>query len=149
ILVPLKAAVGFLLSVFAAFGVVVAVFQWGWFADVLGVVPGPIISFMPVLLMAIIFGLAMDYEVFLVSGMREAHVRGQKPRAAIEHGYAQGARVVTAAALIMFFVFAAFVPEGAGVIKAIALGLAAGIAFDAFLVRMTLVPALMAIMGRW
>ncbi|GGA64520.1 RND transporter [Pseudoclavibacter endophyticus] len=149
VLVPLKAALSFLLSIFAAFGVVVAIFQWGWFADAMHVVPGPIISFMPVLLMAIIFGLAMDYEVFLVSGMREAHVRGEKPRAAIEHGFAQGARVVTAAALIMFFVFAAFVPEGAGVIKAIALGLAVGIAFDAFLVRMTLVPALMAIMGKW
>ncbi|MGO2110152.1 MAG: MMPL family transporter, partial [Pseudoclavibacter sp.] len=149
LLVPLKAALSFLLSIFAAFGVVVAVFQWGWFSDAMHVVPGPIISFMPVLLMAIIFGLAMDYEVFLVSGMREAHVRGEKPRAAIEHGFAHGARVVTAAALIMFFVFAAFVPEGAGVIKAIALGLAVGIAFDAFLVRMTLVPALMAIMGKW
>lgn len=149
ILVPLKAALSFLLSVFAAFGVVVAIFQWGWFADALGIVPGPIISFMPVLLMAIIFGLAMDYEVFLVSGMREAHVHGASPREAIVHGFAQGARVVTAAALIMIFVFAAFIPEGAGVIKAIALGLAAGIAFDAFLVRMTLVPALMAIMGRW
>lgn len=149
ILVPLKAALSFLLSVFAAFGVVVAIFQWGWFADAMHVVPGPIISFMPVLLMAIIFGLAMDYEVFLVSGMREAHVHGAPPRDAIVHGFTQGARVVTAAALIMFFVFVAFVPEGAGVIKAIALGLAAGIAFDAFLVRMTLVPALMSLMGKW
>ena len=148
ILVPLKAALSFLLSVVAAFGVVVAIFQWGWLAEALHVVPGPIISFMPVLLMAIIFGLAMDYEVFLVSGMREAFVRGADPKAAVEHGFAQGARVVTAAALIMFFVFAAFVPEGAGVIKAIALGLAAGIFFDAFLVRMTLVPALMALFGR-
>lgn len=147
LLVPLKAALSFLLSIFAAFGVVVAIFQWGWFADVLGVVPGPIISFMPILLMAIVFGLAMDYEVFLVSGMREAHVHGDGPREAIEHGFTAGARVVTAAALIMFFVFAAFVPEGAGVIKAIALGLAAGIFFDAFLVRMTLVPAVMALMG--
>nr|WP_244960789.1 MMPL family transporter [Pseudoclavibacter chungangensis] len=148
VLVPLKAALSFLLSVFAAFGVVVAIFQWGWFADALHIVPGPIISFMPILLLAIIFGLAMDYEVFLVSGMREAYVRGAPPKQAIEFGFAQGARVVTAAALIMFFVFAAFVPEGAGVIKAIALGLAAGIAFDAFLVRMTLVPALMALMGK-
>lgn len=147
ILVPLKAALSFLLSVFAAFGVVVAIFQWGWFADVLHVVPGPIISFMPILLMAIIFGLAMDYEVFLVSGMREAYVRSGNAKEAVETGFANGARVVTAAALIMFFVFAAFVPEGAGVIKAIALGLAAGIFFDAFLVRMTLVPAVMAMLG--
>ncbi|WP_424467351.1 MMPL family transporter [Pseudoclavibacter helvolus] len=147
ILVPLKAALSFLLSVFAAFGVVVAIFQWGWFADALHVVPGPIISFMPILLMAIIFGLAMDYEVFLVSGMREAYVRSGNARDAVETGFANGARVVTAAALIMFFVFAAFVPEGAGVIKAIALGLAAGIFFDAFLVRMTLVPAIMTMLG--
>lgn len=148
ILVPLKAALSFLLSVFAAFGVVVAIFQWGWLADVLGVVPGPIISFMPILLMAIVFGLSMDYEVFLVSGMREAAVHGHEPKEAVVRGFTGGARVVTAAALIMFFVFAAFVPEGAGVIKAIALGLAAGIAFDAFLVRMTLVPAVMALLGR-
>lgn len=148
VLVPLKAAFSFLLSVFAAFGVTVAVFQWGWFSDAMHVVPGPIISFMPIILMAIVFGLAMDYEVFLVSGMREAYVLGASPRQAVEQGFAQGARVVTAAALIMFFVFVAFVPEGAGVIKSIALGLAVGIAFDAFLVRMTLVPALMAILGR-
>lgn len=148
ILVPLKAALSFLLSVLAAFGVVVAIFQWGWLSEALGVVPGPIISFMPVLLMAIVFGLSMDYEVFLVSGMREAAVYGDAPRQAVIHGFTRAARVVTAAALIMFFVFAAFVPEGAGVIKAIALGLAAGIAFDAFLVRMTLVPAIMAILGK-
>ncbi|MFC5503309.1 MMPL family transporter [Lysinimonas soli] len=162
LLVPLKAAIGYLLSVLAAFGVVVAVFQWGWGASALGVVPGPILSFMPVLLMAILFGLAMDYEVFLVSGMREAYVHGvaQLPagatrkarnavaRRAIVSGFSGAARVVTAAALIMFFVFAAFVPEGAGVIKVIALGLAAGVFVDAFLVRMTLVPAVMALAGR-
>jgi RND superfamily putative drug exporter len=148
ILVPLKAAVSFLLSAFAAFGVVVMVFQDGALGTIMGIVPGPIISFLPVILLAIVFGLAMDYEVFLVSGMREAHVRGLKPREAIEEGFASAARVVTAAALIMFFVFVAFVPEGAGVIKVIALGLAAGIFFDAFLVRMTLVPALMALFGK-
>ncbi|NLT26797.1 MAG: MMPL family transporter [Microbacteriaceae bacterium] len=147
VLVPAKAAVSFLLSAFAAFGVVVLVFQDGVLGPILGIVPGPIIAFLPVLLLAIVFGLAMDYEVFLVSGMREAHVRGAPAREAIEEGFANAARVVTAAALIMFFVFFAFVPEGAGVIKVIALGLAAGIAFDAFLVRMTLVPALMALFG--
>jgi RND superfamily putative drug exporter len=162
LLVPVKAALGYLLSVFASFGVVVAVFQWGWGAEALGAVPGPILSFMPVLLMAILFGLAMDYEVFLVSGMREAYVHGSAKlpagssgrdrnvvaRRAIVSGFSGAARVVTAAALIMFFVFAAFVPEGAGVIKVIALGLASGVFIDAFLVRMTLVPAVMALAGR-
>lgn len=147
VLVPLKAALSFLLSAFAAFGVVVLIFQDGILGEFMGIVPGPIIAFLPIILLAIVFGLAMDYEVFLVSGMREAHVRGAKARDAIENGFANAARVVTAAALIMFFVFIAFVPEGAGVIKVIALGLAAGIAFDAFLVRMTLVPALMALFG--
>ena len=162
LLVPLKAALGYLLSVLASFGVVVAVFQWGWGGAALGAVPGPILSFMPVLLMAILFGLAMDYEVFLVSGMREAYVRGltKLPRDAsgaarnvlaknsIVSGFSGAARVVTAAALIMFFVFGAFVPEGSAVIKVIALGLAVGVFVDAFLIRMTLVPAVMALAGR-
>jgi RND superfamily putative drug exporter len=148
VFVPIKAAVGFLLSVLASFGVVVAVFQWGWFSDALGVVPGPILSFMPILLMAVLFGLAMDYEVFLVSGMREAWVHSGDAKASIRKGFSGAARVVTAAALIMFFVFASFIPDGAGVIKVIALGLAVGILADAFLVRMTLVPAAMALMGK-
>ncbi|MEO7349625.1 MAG: MMPL family transporter [Terrimesophilobacter sp.] len=158
VLVPIKAALGFLLSVVAAFGVTVAVFQWGWLGELVQLErAGPILSFMPILLMAVLFGLAMDYEVFLVSGMREEFVRATRgersnraeaARNAIPRGFASAARVVTAAALIMFFVFFAFVPEGAGMIKPIALGLATGIAFDAFLVRMTLGPALMALMGR-
>ena len=149
VLVPIKAALGFLLSVVASFGVVVAVFQWGWLGELLHVeTPGPILSFMPIILMAVLFGLAMDYEVFLVSGMREEYVRTGDAKYAVSRGFANGARVVTAAALIMFFVFFAFVPEGSGVIKPIALGLAVGIAFDAFLVRMTLVPALMTLFGR-
>ncbi len=149
VLVPIKAALGFLLSVVAAFGVTVAVFQWGWFGDLLQLgSTGPILSFMPILLMAVLFGLAMDYEVFLVSGMREEYVKTGNARLAISRGFANGARVVTAAALIMFFVFFAFVPDGGGMIKPIALGLATGIAFDAFLVRMTLGPALMTLMGK-
>ena len=149
VLVPLKAALGFLLSVVASFGVVVAVFQWGWGADLLNVEkPGPILSFLPILLMAVLFGLAMDYEVFLVSGMREEFVASRDARFAVEHGYSGAARVVVAAALIMFFVFFAFVPEGSGAIKPIALGLAVGVAFDAFLVRLTLVPAVMTVLGR-
>uniref|UniRef100_UPI0025C49B2A MMPL family transporter n=1 Tax=Herbiconiux sp. TaxID=1871186 RepID=UPI0025C49B2A len=106
IAVPIKAALGFVLSVGASFGVTVAVFQWGWLADLLHVnATGPIISFLPILLMAILFGLAMDYEVFLVSGMREEYVKSRDARRAIRIGFQHGARVVTAAALIMFFVF--------------------------------------------
>jgi putative drug exporter of the RND superfamily len=149
VLVPIKAALGFLLSVLASFGVLVAVFQWGWLADLFHVeTTGPILSFMPIILMAVLFGLAMDYEVFLVSGMREQFVHTGNAKFAVEQGFAGAARVVTAAALIMFFVFIAFVPEGTGAIKPIALGLATGVAFDAFLVRMTLVPALMTLFGK-
>jgi len=110
--------------------------------------PGPILSFMPIILMAVLFGLAMDYQVFLVSGMRESFVHSGQWRTSIEEGYTQGARVVVAAALIMFFVFFAFVPEGIALIKPIALGLAIGIALDAFVVRMTLVPAIMTLFGK-
>jgi RND superfamily putative drug exporter len=148
VFVPIKAAIGFLLSVFTSFGVVVAIFQWGWFSIALGVIPGPILSFLPILLMAVLFGLAMDYEVFLVSGMRETFVHTGDPKRAIVKGFSGAARVVTAAALIMFFVFASFIPAGAGIIKAMALGLAVGILADAFLVRMTLVPAAMALVGK-
>ncbi|MDZ8276806.1 MMPL family transporter [Microbacterium aquimaris] len=156
--VPLKAAAGYLLSVAAAFGVVAAVFEWGWFADALHVTRvGPVISFMPIILMGVLFGLAMDYQVFLVSRMREDYVHARRARrgraarltavGAVRTGFVSSARVVTAAAVIMFAVFAAFVPEGDSSIKPIALGLAVGIAVDAFLVRMTLVPAVMALLG--
>jgi putative drug exporter of the RND superfamily len=148
VFVPIKAAIGFLLSVFTSFGVVVAIFQWGWFGTSLGVIPGPILSFLPILLMAVLFGLAMDYEVFLVSGMRESFVHTGDAKKSIIAGFSGAARVVTAAALIMFFVFASFIPDGAGIIKAMALGLAVGILADAFLVRMTLVPATMALLGK-
>ncbi len=147
VFVPVKAALGFLLSAFGAIGVTVAIFQWGWFAELLHVEPGPILSFLPILLMAVLFGLAMDYEVFLVSGMREEFVKTGEARRSVVHGFQHAARVVTAAALIMFFVFFAFVPEGSGVIKGIAFALAIGVVFDAFLVRMTLVPAAMALAG--
>jgi RND superfamily putative drug exporter len=149
VLVPVKAAVGFLLSVAASFGAVVAVFQWGWFSDLLGVpATGPVISFLPVLLMAVLFGLAMDYEVFLVSRMREEYVHGAAPGEAVVTGARHAARVVVAAALIMFSVFASFVTIEDVIVKAIALGLAVGILVDAFLVRMTLVPAVLALLGR-
>lgn len=156
--VPIKAAAGYLLSVAAAFGIVALVFEWGVFADALHVSKtGPVISFMPIILMGVLFGLAMDYEVFLVSRMREDYVHLRRARggradrataiSAVRSGFTASARVVTAAAIIMFAVFAAFVPEGDINIKPIALGLAAGIAIDAFLVRMTLVPAVMALLG--
>lgn len=158
IAVPIIAALGYLLSVAAAFGVVAAVFEWGWFADLLHVArTGPVISFMPIILMGVLFGLAMDYQVFLVSRMREYYVHAVRARGghadrataigAVRSGFTASARVVTAAALIMFAVFAAFVPEGDASIKPIALGLAVGIAIDAFLVRMTLIPALMTLLG--
>jgi len=156
--VPVTAAIGYLLSIVAAFGVVGAVFEWGWFADALHVArTGPIISFMPIVLMGVLFGLAMDYQVFLVSRMREDFVhdrtrhdpatRREAAIRAVRSGFSSTARVVTAAALIMFAVFVAFVPEGDSSLKPIALGLASGIAIDAFLVRMTLIPAVMAILG--
>ena len=149
VLVPVKAAVGFLLSVAASFGAVVAVFQWGWLADVFGVpTTGPVISFLPVILMAVLFGLAMDYEVFLVSRMREEYVHGAAPRAAVVTGARHASRVVVAAALIMFSVFASFVTIEDVIVKAIAFGLAVGILVDAFVVRMTLVPAVLALLGR-
>lgn len=146
--VPIKATLGYLLSVGAAFGAVVAVFQWGWFADLLHVpTTGPVLSFMPIILMGVLFGLAMDYEVFLVSRIREEVVHGADAQTAIRTGFVGSARVVTAAAVIMFAVFAAFVPEGDASIKVIALGLAVGVFVDAFLVRMTLVPAVLALLG--
>ena len=158
--VPITAALGYLLSIVAAFGVVGAVFEWGWFADALHVAKvGPIISFMPIILMGVLFGLAMDYQVFLVSRMREDFVHDKDSKSpdratrraaaqrAVRSGFTGSAKVVTAAGLIMFAVFVAFVPEGDSSLKPIALGLAAGIAIDAFLVRMTLIPALMAILA--
>ncbi|MGY1841424.1 MULTISPECIES: MMPL family transporter [unclassified Modestobacter] len=149
ILVPVKAALGFLLSVGVSFGAVVAVFQWGWLADVFGVpTTGPVISFMPILLMAVLFGLAMDYEVFLVSRMREEYVHGAAPREAVVGGMRHASRVVVAAALIMFSVFGSFVTIEDVTVKAIAFGLAVGVLVDAFVVRMTLVPALLALLGR-
>ncbi|NLA64471.1 MAG: MMPL family transporter [Leucobacter sp.] len=146
--VPIKATLGYVLSVGAAFGAVVAVFQWGWFADLLNVHhAGPVLSFMPIILMGVLFGLAMDYEVFLVSRIREEVVHGSDSHSAIKRGFVGTGRVVTAAAIIMFAVFAAFVPEGDPSIKVIALGLAVGVFVDAFIVRMTLVPAVLQLLG--
>jgi RND superfamily putative drug exporter len=149
ILVPLKAALGFLLSVMAALGAVVAVFQWGWLSGLMGVEEtGPIMSMMPIFMVGVVFGLAMDYEVFLVTRMREAYVHGEKPGQAIVTGFKHGARVVTAAAVIMIAVFSGFIGSSESMIKMIGFGLAIAVFFDAFLVRMALVPAVLALLGK-
>ncbi|MEG8279820.1 MMPL family transporter [Streptomyces sp. AHA2] len=148
IVVPLKAAAGFLLSVLASFGALVAVFQWGWLKDLLGLEQtGPITSLMPILSIGIVFGLAMDYQVFLVTRIREAYIHGADPAEAITVGFRHSAKVITAAALIMISVFAGFAGSSEAVIKALGFGLAAAVAFDAFVVRMTIVPAALALLG--
>ncbi|MEV0406756.1 MMPL family transporter [Actinoallomurus sp. NPDC050550] len=149
ILVPLKAALGFLLSVLAALGAVVAVFQWGWLADLLGVQQtGPIMSMMPIFMIGVVFGLAMDYEVFLVTRMREAYVHGEQPKQAVVTGFKHGARVVTAAAIIMIAVFSGFITSSESMIKMMGFGLAIAVFFDAFIVRMAIVPAVLALLGK-
>lgn len=149
LLVPLKAALGFLLSVVAALGAVVAVFQWGWLASLFGVEQtGPIMSMMPIFMVGVVFGLAMDYEVFLVTRMREAYVHGETPGQAIVTGFRHGARVVTAAAVIMMAVFSGFIGSSESMIKMIGFSLAIAVFFDAFVVRMAIVPAVLALLGR-
>ncbi|MBB4714634.1 RND superfamily putative drug exporter [Streptomyces luteogriseus] len=149
ILVPLKAALGFLLSVMAALGAVVAVFQWGWLSGLMGVEQtGPVMSMMPIFMVGVVFGLAMDYEVFLVTRMREAYVHGEKPGQAVVTGFRHGARVVTAAAVIMMAVFAGFIGSSESMVKMIGFGLAIAVFFDAFIVRMAIVPAVLALLGR-
>ncbi len=146
--VPIKAALGYLLSVLGAFGATVLVFNKGWGKEAINLPePGPVISFLPIILMGILFGLAMDYEVFLVSRMREEFVHGNTT-SSVEDGFVHSAKVVVAAGLIMFAVFAFFVPNGEGAIKPIAFSLAVGVALDAFVIWMTLVPAVMKLLGR-
>lgn len=145
ILVPLTATLGFLLSVLATFGATVFIFQEGG----LGLIsnPQPIVSFMPIFLIGVVFGLAMDYQVFLVSRMREEFVHGAAAKDAVVNGFKYGARVVTSAAVIMISVFAAFIAEPDSFIKSIGFALAAAVFFDAFVVRMVLIPSVMALMG--
>ncbi len=148
ILVPVKAALGFLLSIGASLGLVVWVFQDGNLAGLFGVAkPGPILSFLPILLIGILFGLAMDYEVFLVSRMRERFLRTGRAKESVISGYGESGRVVTAAAIIMTGVFAAFILSPDPVTKSIGLSLAFGVLADAFIVRMTIVPAVMVMLG--
>lgn len=146
--VPLSATIGFLFSLLAAFGATVAVFQWGWLGDLFNITePGPILSFLPILAVGILFGLAMDYQMFLVSAMREAYSHGRDGKTAVVVGFNHSARVVVAAALIMTGVFMGFVFSGDPMIASIGFVLSAGVLFDAFVVRMTLIPALMHLMG--
>lgn len=148
LVVPVKAALGFLLTMASTFGAVVAIFQWGWFADALGITStGPIISTLPIFMIGVIFGLAMDYQVFLVSRMREEHVHGAAATPAVVDGFRHGARVVTAAALIMISVFAAFMLSPDASTKSLGFAFSFGIAVDAFLIRMTVVPAVMVLLG--
>lgn len=145
ILIPLKATLGFLLSVFAMFGALVAVFQWGWFG--ITDAPGPIVSFIPIIAIGILFGLAMDYEFFLVSGMQEAFHKTKNARKAVVQGFALGSRVVVAAGLIMVSVFAGFIGNHDSAIQSIGFALALGIFVDAFIVRMIIVPIIMSFLG--
>jgi RND superfamily putative drug exporter len=149
VLLPLKAAAMNLLSVGAAYGVLVAVFQWGWGAGLIGL-DGPvaIVSFVPMLMFAILFGLSMDYEVFLLSRVQEHHGRGEPDDESVVQGLAVTGRLITAAALIMVAVFASFLLSGDPLVKMFGVGLAAAIAIDATIVRCLLVPAVMALLGR-
>jgi RND superfamily putative drug exporter len=149
ILIPLIAAGGFLLTIFATFGSVVAVYQWGWLAEWFGVnTPGPVLSFLPIFLIGILFGLAMDYQLFLVSGMREAYSHGKDTNASVNYGIRLSRAVVVAAALIMITVFGGFAFSHLTMIRPMGFGLAVGVLADAFLVRMLLVPAAMTIFGK-
>ena len=148
ILVPLIATAGFVLTLFAAFGAVVAIFQWGWLGGVFGVHdPGPVLNFAPIIIMGVLFGLAMDYQLFLVSGMREAYVHGVPARTAVVAGLRNGRAVVTAAAIIMAAVFGGFVFSHLTMVRPLGFGLAIGVLIDAFIVRMLLIPAVMHLLG--
>ena len=149
LLVPLMSAVMNLFSIAAAFGVLVAVFQWGWLGGLLGVNrSGPIEAFLPVMLFAILFGLSMDYQVFLLARMHEEWLRSGDNRTAVRLGLARTGKTITAAAAIMIVVFASFILGGERVIKEFGLGLAGGVLIDAIIIRMAIVPAVMFLFGR-
>jgi RND superfamily putative drug exporter len=149
LLIPLKAAAMNLLSICAAFGVVVAGFQWGWFEPILGTTAGPIESFLPIMLFAILFGLSMDYEVFLVSRIHEEWIKSGDSRESVSKGLAATGSIITAAAAIMIVVFMAFVFLGERTIQLFGVGLAVAVLIDATIIRSTLVPSLMQLAGRW
>jgi RND superfamily putative drug exporter len=147
VLVPLKAVLMNLLSIGAAYGVMVAVFQWGWLGSVVGVTGGPIEAWAPMMLFAIVFGLSMDYEVFLLSAIKEEYDASHDNAHAVSSGLAVTARLITAAALIMVMVFGTFVLSDLRALKLIGLGLAVAVAIDASIVRIVLVPATMELLG--
>lgn len=148
IIVPVMATIGFLLSTLASFGAVVAVYQWGWMGDLFGVTqPGPILAFLPILLIGILFGLSVDYQIFIVSGMRDAYRKGHTALDAVAIGYKQGGGVVTACGVIMVAVFASFVFSHLTAVRPIGFALALGVAMDAFLIRTTFIPATMYLLG--
>ncbi|MFF3037770.1 MMPL family transporter [Arthrobacter citreus] len=149
VLVPLIATGGFLLSLAASFGAVVAIYQWGWLGSIFDVHnPGAVLSFLPIILIGVLFGLAMDYQMFLVSGMREAYVHGEDPRQAVRTGFDHASRVVTAAAIIMVSVFAGFIFAHLTMVRPIGFALAIGVLLDAFVIRMTLIPAVLHLLGK-
>jgi RND superfamily putative drug exporter len=147
--VPIVASVGFLLSVSAALGSVVAIFQWGWLGFLTDVHdPGPIMNFLPSISIGILFGLAMDYQLFLATGMREAFVHGMSPKDAVNHGLKLSRSVVLAAASIMVSVFGSFMFSESTMIRPIGFALGAGVLFDAFIVRLLLMPAVLTVLGK-
>lgn len=148
IAVPLLASVGFLATIMATFGAVVAVFEWGWMGSLFGVHdPGPVLSFLPTILIGVLFGLAMDYQLFITSGIREAHVHGKSSADSINYGVHLSRAVVMAAAIIMIFVFGGFAFSHMAMIRPMGFGLAFGVLVDAFIVRLMLVPAVLTILG--
>lgn len=149
VVVPIKATLGFLLTIGATFGAVVMVFQWGWLAGLFGVDQvGPILSFLPIFMIGVVFGLAMDYEFFLVTRMREEYVHGAEPKQAIINGLGFSGKIVTAAAIIMISVFFGFMTGDNAIVKSIGFALAIGVLVDAFVVRLAIVPAVLALLGR-
>jgi RND superfamily putative drug exporter len=149
VLLPLKAVLMNLLSVGAAYGVLVAVFQWGWLDWTGYHSPGYLDTIVPALVLAVTFGLSMDYEVFLLTRIRERYAAGLPNERAVGEGLASSARVITAAALIMVAVFAAFTIAGAPSLKELGVGLAVAILLDASIVRLVVVPATMRLLGEW
>ena len=148
IMVPLTATLGFVLTVAAAFGVIVAVFQWGWLASLIGVdEPAPIMSLLPIFMIGVVFGLAIDYQYFLVTRMREEHVHGLGATESVVVGFGHGARVVAAAAITMMGVFGGFVISAEPLVKSIGLAFAFAVFFDAFIVSMTIIPTVMVLLG--
>jgi RND superfamily putative drug exporter len=148
VVVPLLATGGFLLSLAAAFGAVVAVYQWGWLGTIFGVDnPGAVLSFLPIILIGVLFGLAMDYQVFIASGMRESYMHGETAKHGVRSGFRHAAAVVTAAAIIMVSVFSGFIFSHLNMVRPLGFAMAVGVLIDAFVVRMTIVPAVMYLLG--